>query len=532
MAWFHSDRSSAARWFWRVLSCLLRWTTTFVRALGGYIPALGWGKDHRTTRVGPERSETPYPVWWFRHVLSFLRLWMSTFLEKYLPIPWRKKHGSNMTEPEASKKLKAEGRESFPQESQQYSDSETDQEDHHKAVPVETSAALEGQSGNGSKGEENGWEKQESRQFSSAETEQKGHLKAVPVKTSAALEGQSGNWSKGEGNGWDKQESRQFSSAETDQKGHLKAVPVKTSAALLTQPSNKKPGWSNVEGNGCNNQVRCRVETTDEYYCDYDSTWEMEESKDDPLQCTHWSNAKSYKFRRFENAARDMQNYRHGYPNQILSQPWNSPATDARPNLNFYLGKTPSRPDDLMISDFHNEWYKSYDKLECVHTFIQWLFPLPEPGMNYEATPLTREEIKEFCNNSTAKANLLKSYKLMLDFYGIKLDEKTGKVERASNWRERFSNLNSHTHNNLRITRILKCLGILGFARYQAPLVRFFLEETLINNELQNVRESVLNYFVFAVLNREERKKLIEFAYKNYKHDEFVWCPKSIQEMW
>lgn len=31
----------------------------------------------------------------------------------------------------------------------------------------------------------------------------------------------------------------------------------------------------------------------------------------------------------------------------------------------------------------------------------------------------------------------------MLDFYGIRLaDEKTGKVERAENWKQRFNNLN------------------------------------------------------------------------------------------
>lgn len=52
--------------------------------------------------------------------------------------------------------------------------------------------------------------------------------------------------------------------------------------------------------------------------------------------------------------------------------------------------------------------------------------------------------LQGFLENSTAKENLLKSYKLMLDFYGIELcDEKTGEVQRASNWRDRFNNLNT-----------------------------------------------------------------------------------------
>ncbi len=37
----------------------------------------------------------------------------------------------------------------------------------------------------------------------------------------------------------------------------------------------------------------------------------------------------------------------------------------------------------------------------------------------------------------------MKSYKLMLDFYGMRLvDESTGELERAPNWKDRFRNLN------------------------------------------------------------------------------------------
>uniref|UniRef100_A0A3B4GRM3 Opioid growth factor receptor (OGFr) conserved domain-containing protein n=1 Tax=Pundamilia nyererei TaxID=303518 RepID=A0A3B4GRM3_9CICH len=184
--------------------------------------------------------------------------------------------------------------------------------------------------------------------------------------------------------------------------------------------------------------------------------------------------------------------------------------------------------------DFHKKWYRDYKSLEYVHTYIQWLFPLQEPGVNYEASTLTTEEITDFLNHSIAKKNLLKSYKLMLDFYGIVLcDEKTGKVKKAEHWEERFDNLNSHTHNSLRITRILKCLGNLGYRHYQAPLVRFFLEETLVNGQLPNIRDSVLSYFMFAVLDKKKRRGLIKYAYLNYEpKDEFVWCPKKIQKLW
>ncbi|KAL3977859.1 interleukin 22 receptor alpha 2 [Sarotherodon galilaeus] len=265
-----------------------------------------------------------------------------------------------------------------------------------------------------------------------------------------------------------------------------------------------------------------RVHTTDEFYCDYDSTWETDPNeKSPPSKIRQTTNSNYYKFSRFERAARDMQNYRHDYP-------------EDKPNLNFYLGKKRLVPDGVYITDIHEKWYGDYERLEYVQTYIQWLFPLQEPGVNYEASTLTKEEITDFRNHSIAKENLLKSYKLMLDFYGIVLcDEKTGEVRRAEHWEERFDNLNSHTHNNLRITRILKCLGNLGYRHYQAPLVHFFLEETLVNGQLPNIRDSVLSYFVFAVLDKTQRRNLIKYAYLNYEpKDEFVWCPKKIQKLW
>uniref|UniRef100_UPI003AAE9CFC uncharacterized protein n=1 Tax=Centroberyx gerrardi TaxID=166262 RepID=UPI003AAE9CFC len=294
--------------------------------------------------------------------------------------------------------------------------------------------------------------------------------------------------------------------------------------------SRKRPRTTEEEDGEEFDSREYRVEKTDELYCEYDSTWESSPTSKS-LRVDRPRVSSYHKFGRFKNAARDMQNYRRDYP-QLKSrrQRWNQ-AYDT-PNLDFYLGHRPSSPDSISIHEFHSsEWYGNYDKLERVHTFIQWLFPLQEPGVNYQASELTKEEIEAFLVSDLAKDNLLKSYKLMLDFYGIELcDVKTGEVQRASNWREQFYNLNNNTHNNLRITRILKCLGTLGFGHYQAPLVRFFLKETLVHGELPNVKESVLNYFVFAVLDKTKRRNLVKFAYMNYdRKDEFVWCPKQIQ---
>ena len=43
-----------------------------------------------------------------------------------------------------------------------------------------------------------------------------------------------------------------------------------------------------------------------------------------------------------------------------------------------------------------------------------------------------------------AYRRVLKSYTLMLDFYGMELaDEKTGQIKRSEGWRPRFHNLNT-----------------------------------------------------------------------------------------
>ena len=89
-----------------------------------------------------------------------------------------------------------------------------------------------------------------------------------------------------------------------------------------------------------------------------------------------------------------------------------------------------------------------------------------------------------------------------------------------------------NTHNNLRITRILKCLGTLGYSHYQAPLVHFFLKETLVHHHLPDVKESVLSYFLFTVLDKFKRRELIQYAYEHFDESEFVWCPKKIQMEW
>ncbi|KAL0594530.1 Opioid growth factor receptor [Plecturocebus cupreus] len=199
------------------------------------------------------------------------------------------------------------------------------------------------------------------------------------------------------------------------------------------------------------------------------------------------------------------------------------------PNLSFYRNEIHFLPNGCFIEDILQNWKDNYDLLEDNHSYIQWLFPLREPGVNWHAKPLTLREIEVFKSSREIQERLVRAYELMLGFYGIRLEDRdTGTVGRAQNYQKRFQNLNWHNHNNLRITRMLKSLGELGLEHYQAPLARFFLEETLVRRELPGVRQSALDYFMFAVRCRHQRRELVHFAWEHFRpRSKFVWGPRD-----
>uniref|UniRef100_A0A8C5EFJ6 Opioid growth factor receptor-like 1 n=1 Tax=Gouania willdenowi TaxID=441366 RepID=A0A8C5EFJ6_GOUWI len=135
---------------------------------------------------------------------------------------------------------------------------------------------------------------------------------------------------------------------------------------------------------------------------------------------------------------------------------------------------------------------------------------------------------QEFQNTREAKRRFLAAYSLMLDFYGVKLLDKSGGVARAPNWLERFQHLNESHHNYLRITRILKSLGELGYEAFKAPLVHLFLEESLCHGTLPNMQHSILEYYVYTIRQPATRRRLLRFARQHYKpRHAFLWGPPS-----
>ncbi|KAM6053036.1 opioid growth factor receptor isoform 2-T2 [Theristicus caerulescens] len=228
--------------------------------------------------------------------------------------------------------------------------------------------------------------------------------------------------------------------------------------------------------------------------------------------------------RRNWNAAKDLQRYRHHYPGLIESE---NEEEEEMWNLSFYKNEICFLPQGLHIETLLESWWDNYEVLEENHSYIQWLFPLREHGMNWRAKPLTCQEIQAFKKSKEVMQRFVRAYQLMLRFYGIILiNEETGELKRAENWAERFQNLNRFSHNNLRITRILKCLGEMGYEHYQVHLVKFFLTETLVKETLPNVKRSALDYFLFTIRSKRKRRELVHYAWQHFKpQGSFVWGP-------
>jgi hypothetical protein len=120
--------------------------------------------------------------------------------------------------------------------------------------------------------------------------------------------------------------------------------------------------------------------------------------------------------------------------------------------------------------------------------------------MNWQAQILQRHEKASMCADPLIRERFLVSYDLMLDFYGMRrlvVDRgaDTGALARSSNWQARYHNLNTSGHNYLRITRILKCLGEMGFEHFKLPFLTHVYEEIILYGELEHCWSSAERYW-------------------------------------
>ncbi|MEG5171241.1 opioid growth factor receptor-related protein [Microcoleus sp. B3-D7] len=162
-----------------------------------------------------------------------------------------------------------------------------------------------------------------------------------------------------------------------------------------------------------------------------------------------------------------------------------SDSTKQNKILAFYLGQQP----DSQGRAIEDMWSWDYQKLESVHNYIQWLFPLREKSrFNSSAPTLNDEVIQAFRTTEELRSRLVKSLKVMLAFYGLECREGENAeiviakseeyLSRKREWIEPFN------HNYLRLTRILTSLTNLGLKNYALALFRCLDEIYNENKEI------------------------------------------------
>ena len=166
----------------------------------------------------------------------------------------------------------------------------------------------------------------------------------------------------------------------------------------------------------------------------------------------------------------------------------------------FYLGQG-SDASGRMINEILS-WNDK--KLEGIHDYIQWLFPLQERSAFSGSAPLvTADDVDAFHKNPKAKEKLLLSFARLLDFYGFRvvIHGEIMKIEKSEKFEQKSRNwLTPYNHNFLRITSILKSLVLFGYEKH----AKVFLEalEKVYKDNTTVIGEESLIYWQNAVSSR------------------------------
>lgn len=155
----------------------------------------------------------------------------------------------------------------------------------------------------------------------------------------------------------------------------------------------------------------------------------------------------------------DVQEFLEDYPRHV-----DNPKLTK--NMQFFAGERKAQPNDLFFDELLEYLAEDLSRVENDHGFVQWLFPIPEQGLNHQAQPLQKFEAEAIKSSEISQQRFLNAYKLMLHFFGLRLDDEiSGIVSRDEDddfARRQLRNLRSRGHNWLRISRILKALEQLG----------------------------------------------------------------------
>jgi hypothetical protein len=168
--------------------------------------------------------------------------------------------------------------------------------------------------------------------------------------------------------------------------------------------------------------------------------------------------------------------------------------------INFYRGKG----KDLRGRSIQDIWNYSDDELECIHDFIQWLFPLRVASQYNPTAPLLTDTIiAEFRSDPKIQANLLRSFTVFLAFLGLEYEN--GVISESPNIDMKNDVWRFPNHNWLRITRVLSSTRILGLELQS----RLFLEhlKSMVRTGRAEITPETMGYWEQAVMGGNPSRK-------------------------
>lgn len=134
--------------------------------------------------------------------------------------------------------------------------------------------------------------------------------------------------------------------------------------------------------------------------------------------------------------------------------------------------------------------------LEHDHKYIQVLFPIDEgTKFNKHASVVTQEDIDIFSNSEELKKSHLRALDLMLEFWGMKRSENEITIELPYSPSKHVW-LRTNDHNQLRITRVIRSLYLLGNQQLARNMCDVVVE---IGIETGTVSEKAIQYWRNAV---------------------------------
>lgn len=227
----------------------------------------------------------------------------------------------------------------------------------------------------------------------------------------------------------------------------------------------------------------------------------------------------------------------HHFSNSVIADD----DTEHIKNVQFYKNEIKSEPEGDFIDVIHEKWFGKWELLERHHSYIQWLFPIRHGGLNSHAQPMSKYETSIFKENPKMIERVIKSYEMMLDFFGMILkDKEKGIIERNNeNWEKRYYFLSRSSHNYLRITRILKCFGILGLENFKLNFILFMIQEVFENKQLLETADSLINYWIPTIIKESDLQKIeykileitkTRISRKWYKEDPTSWANLKIYD--